>query len=448
MSMRLPTALGAAAATWLVAACLQAPLALAQTTPAAPAAITDQDISDAYIYLFGRLLVTRQQQLDFKDGLQWNTLHHRKPGAVAWANPNLDVAYSEAWVGIDENSCTLVSVPKVVDRYYTVQFLNGWGETLANINEREFPKHPDGEFAVCLKDAKVSLPAGTQRIDVPARTLRVLSRVELGKDWSEAERLQHQFTMRPSGSPKLPEVPQTLMFAAGQLPGVEAFDSATVALQEPDINPGMETQQANVRAIAAAIADPAERARIDKSIRTVAFANIAKASPLMGHGTAKNGWARPATSGVYGNDFLTRTLVNYGGIWANNQKEVVYYRGTLDDQGQPLQSTQSYSVTFPADQLPDTLANYYWSITVTDSKTFLVLPNPLNRFSLNDQADLKYNPDGSLTLYFAPEQPKDAPQGNWLPTQPGHNYRMIFRFYGPKNGAVSGDYYPPVIKRS
>ena len=69
-------------------------------------AFSDQDISDAYIYLLGRLLVMRQQQLDFKEGFKWNELVHRKPGAVDWPNPNLDVAYSEAWVAADENSCT------------------------------------------------------------------------------------------------------------------------------------------------------------------------------------------------------------------------------------------------------------------------------------------------------------------------------------------------------
>lgn len=33
--------------------------------------ISEQEISDAYIYLLGRLLVTRQQQLDFDEGFKW-----------------------------------------------------------------------------------------------------------------------------------------------------------------------------------------------------------------------------------------------------------------------------------------------------------------------------------------------------------------------------------------
>jgi len=108
----------------------------ARTADVSPA--TDQDVSDSYIYLLSRLLVLRQQHADFEEGFKWNTLIHRKPGDVQWPNPNLDVAYSEAWVAVDEKNCLMVSVPPIIGRYYTVQFLNGWGETVANINERAF----------------------------------------------------------------------------------------------------------------------------------------------------------------------------------------------------------------------------------------------------------------------------------------------------------------------
>jgi len=42
--------------------------------------IRDQDVSDSYIYLLSRLLVLRQQQLDFREGFKWNALVHRNPG--------------------------------------------------------------------------------------------------------------------------------------------------------------------------------------------------------------------------------------------------------------------------------------------------------------------------------------------------------------------------------
>jgi hypothetical protein len=171
------------------------------------ARVSDQDAADAWVYLLTRLLVLRQQQLDFQEGFKWNELVHRPPGAVDWPNPNLDVAYSEAWVAADENSCTLVIVPKIAGRYFTVQFLNGWDETLANINERLFPNKPDGEYAICLRGSKVDLPAGVKRIDFPVKYSRVLLRVELGDDWNEAIRLQHQFSFRPTGSARNPPDP-------------------------------------------------------------------------------------------------------------------------------------------------------------------------------------------------------------------------------------------------
>ena len=413
-------------------------------------AYTDQDISDAWIYLLGRLLVLRQQKADLAEGWKWNTMVHRKPGAVEWPNPNLDVAYSEAWVAVDENSCTIVTVPKVAGRYYTVQFLNGWGETVANINERTQAAHPSGDFAVCLKGADVTLPANATRIDVPVKYMRVLARVELGDDWNQAVGLQHKFGMRATGTPAPPTIPASPDFDVQHLPGVEAFENAPAILDsEQDINRGMESLAAKARAIAEGIRDPAERARVDKVIREKAQADLGKAGALIGHGTTRDGWVRPAAAGTYGDDWLGRTLVNLGGIWANRMDEVVYYKASMDGAGAQLNGDHVYTLTFPKDALPPTFANYFWSVIAVDPVFARVLPNPKNRFLLNRETHPQPNADGSLTLYFAAEKPADAPDGNWLPTPKGKDYRLTFRFYGPKGGVADGTYYPPpLVKRS
>lgn len=408
--------------------------------------LTDQDISDAYIYLLGRLLIASQQQKDFKEGFKWNQIVHRKPGAVDWPNPNLDVAYSEAWIAVDENSYTLLSVPKITGRYFTVQFLNGWGETLANINERTFPDRPYGEFAVCLKGTNVSLPEEVRRVDLPVKYSRVLSRVELGFNWDEATALQRQFSFRANGNPKLPEIPKLPDFDMAHLPGIEAFDMADIAMRsEQDTNEGMEKMQQLVRQVANAVTDSSERTRIDMVIRKKAFADFAEASKLIGHGTLRNHWVRPSTAGVYGNDYLTRTIVNFGGIWANIFEEVIYYKGSEDSAGETLHSDNSYQVTFPREALPESFVNYFWSVIAVDNTHMRVLPNPKNRFLLNKETKPEYGKDGSLTLYFAAEKPVDAPDGNWLPTPKGQLYRLTFRFYGPKGSVWDGTYYPPAL---
>jgi hypothetical protein len=409
-------------------------------------AFSDQQVSDAYLYLLGRLLILRQQQLDFQEGFKWNTLVHRKPGKVDWPNPNLDVAYSEAWVAIDEKSCLMVSVPKVKGRYYTVQFLNGWGETMANINEHVFPRHPSGEFAVCLKGSSVKLPRGVQRIDVPVKYMRVLSRFELGTDWDEAVALQRKVKFRASGKPTLPTVPKTLMFDIEELPGVEAFDSAEMALDtEADINPGMENLQAATRAIAKAIKDPAERQRVDKVIRTVAFSAFKKAMPTLGDGTVRNGWALASTIGVYGKNWLLRTLVNDGGIWANRFDEVIYYKRFVGPDGEPLSGDHAYKLHFTKKQLPAQYATYFWSVIAVDAGHRRVLPNPLKRYLINKESALKYGKDGSLTLYFAAERPDESPDGNWLPTPKGIGYSLTFRFYRPRGAVAKRTYFPPPL---
>ena len=407
--------------------------------------VSDQDVADAWVYLFARLLVLRQQQLDFQEGFKWNELVHRTPGAVDWPNPNLDVAYSEAWVAADENSCTVVTVPKIVGRYYTVQFLNGWDETLANISERLFPSKPDGEFAICLRGSKVGLPAGTRRIDLPVRYSRVLLRVELGDDWDEAVRLQHQFSLRPTGSPKLPETPKSPIFDLEKLPGVEAFDFADIALDsEPDLNPGLEKYAANARAIRQAVKDdPSARERVAKAVRDQAYAEFTKFGPPIGHGVILNGWARPAVVGNYNIDYIARTLITYGGIWANVMPEVLYYRASTDGTGAKLSGDNEYTLTFPKDQLPHSFAKYFWSVIAVDTTHFRVLPNPKKRYLLNRETKPEYNGDGSLTLYFAAEKPANAPDGNWLPTPKGPIYRLTFRFYGPIGGVANGTYFPP-----
>lgn len=408
---------------------------------------SNQDISDAYIYLLGRLLIARQQQADFdEEGLRWNTLLHRKPGQVDWPNPNLDVAYSEAWIALDDNAWLLVTVPEIRGRYYVVEFIDGWGETVANINERVYPDHPFGQFAVCLTGSDMRIPEGVQRVEVPAKVTRVLLRVELGADWNEAIDLQRQFRFEMQGNPTLPEIPRTVMFDIAELPGVEAFESAELALREPDTSV-LEHLQAKVRAIALAIRAPAERARVDAVVRSKAFKDFADAAPYIGRGTIRNGWARPACCGHWGNDWMSRTTVNFGGIWANVLDEVLYYRGALDSAGAALEPDGSYTLTFPADALPDKFAKYFWSVIAVDRLHRRVLPNPLERYLLNNQSGLVKGDDGSLTLYFALEKPADAPEPNWLPTSAGKPWSLTFRFYGPRGAVADGSYYPPPLIR-
>lgn len=406
--------------------------------------MSPRDISDAYLYLLGRMLVLRQEHLDFKnEGFRWNVFVHRKPGGVMWANPNLDVAYSEAWVALDDNSCTVIDIPRIVGRYYTVQILNMWGETIANLNERTYPARPSGAFALCTKGGSVAVPAGAQRIDVPGKKARLLARIELGDSPSQAAELQSKLTMAATGAPTVAPPVDIPLFTNDKLPGVEAFDFATALLAtEPDINPGVDSMQSKVRAVATAATHPPERNRIDSIIRQQAWAMLEHAR--MAIGTYGHGWVHPKVTGAYGDDWLGRTVANLAGIWSNTMNEVVYFGG---GNASPLNGSDTYTLTFSKDDLPKSHARYFWSITCVDAVDYRVVPNPLDRYLLNQHSPLVIGSDGALTLYFAPKPPANAPEANWLPTPPNKNYMLTFRVYGPDQDVVSGKWFPPPLRK-
>src|SRR5580704_11708816 len=265
----------------------------------------DRDICDAYLYLLGRLLVLRQEHLDMLSGSEWNRLLHHEPGA--------QLACSEAWVVVSETSSTVIDVPRISGRYYTVHILNPWGETIANINERTFPDRPTGAFALCLQGSTVALPDGARRIDLPGRKARVLIHVELGADPAGAVAHQRAFTMCSTGAPIVPATIGIPLFPNDVLPGVEAFDAAPAVLAtERDINRGVEAIQAKVRAIAE-LARADERGRIDRVIRQRSW-GLRQALYA-----SQDEWLTPRLAGNYGPDWLARTAANMFELWANTK---------------------------------------------------------------------------------------------------------------------------------
>jgi hypothetical protein len=422
-------------------------LVLATSVIAVPAGYTaqgprlsDKDIIDAYHYFLGRMLVLRQEHLDFKAGFIWNRTLNRDPANATWVNPNLDIVVSEAWIAVDETSCTIVEMPSIKKRYYTVQLLNGWGETVANINERNYPGA--AKFGLCLKGGRASLPAGTQRVELAGRKSRMVVRVELGADPQEGVKLQRQIKVYPIGKPKIDPPVEITLFENEQLPRVEAFNKVDAILaSERDTNPGMEALQQKARAIAKAARDVEELQRIDDVIVKQAIPQFQKAARA---GTTRNGWSRIAPVGNYGSDFRARSVANYAALWANNAREQVEFWTYTDGKGQKLDGSIAYTMTFPKGQ-PAGLARYSWSVTALDSVKFQVIDSPQKVYQLNNQAKYHTAKDGSLTLYFSAKLPDGVPPQNWLPTPAGQNYNLTFRFYGPRDNVTSGGYFPPPL---
>lgn len=408
---------------------------------------SDQDVINSYHYILGRHLVLRQEQDDFKKGgMQWNKLSHRPLADFKSTNPDFDVAMSEAWVAIDENSCAMLDVPEIKGRYYTVQTLNGWGETTSNINERVYPKHPAGKFAYCLSGSKAEVGKDIQRIDLPSQKFKMIVRVEVGKNKEEALKLQKMFNLAPMEIVKVDKTPVIKSFTNKKLPGVEAFDNyQDILLSDKDINAGMDEVKSKVDLVGLGAKNKTERARLDRIIKKEAIPSFMNAMTTMPN---KEGWMRAKASGNYGADYLSRTLINYSRIWSNTIAETYTFTATKDSEGMALDGKETYTMTFPAKETPETMARYFWSVLATDKANFKAVSNSLKKYMINNQTNIQKSADGSLTLYFSPDKPVSAPLANWIPTVKGKKYDLKFNYYGPAEILQKGAYFPPALIRT
>ena len=140
------------------------------------------------------------------------------------------------------------------------------------------------------------------------------------------------------------------------------------------------------------------------------------------------------------------------GVYGNDAVEAMYPMAQADSNGQKLDgSRHNYTLTFAAGQMPP--VNAFWSVTMYDGNTQLLIENPISRYLINSPMlpQLKKNPDGSLTLYIQKDAPAGDKKANWLPAPDGPIY-MVMRLYWPKTESPSilppgeGTWKPPAIQ--
>jgi hypothetical protein len=173
-------------------------------------------------------------------------------------------------------------------------------------------------------------------------------------------------------------------------------------------------------------------------------------------GKTINGWqvsSLPGDSAHYNGDWLKRAAAAKAGIYGNDAVEAMYPLTRNDSDGQTLDGSQhNYTLTFLPGQLPP--VNSFWSLTMYDGKTQLLIENPINRYLVNSPMvpAMKTNADGSLTLYIQNKSPGADKEANWLPAPNGPIY-LVLRLYWPKTTPPSilpageGTWQPPGLKR-
>ncbi|WP_431284768.1 DUF1254 domain-containing protein [Humitalea sp. 24SJ18S-53] len=177
---------------------------------------------------------------------------------------------------------------------------------------------------------------------------------------------------------------------------------------------------------------------------------------LAAAGANVNGWR---VSGLFGDaaryngDWLTRATAAQGGIYGNDPEEATYPLTRIDTDGQTLDGGKNnYTLTFAPGATPP--VNAFWSVTMYDGRTQLLIQNPINRYLINAPMvpSMTKGADGSLTLYIQNKTPGADKEANWLPAPDGPIY-LVMRLYWPKETPPSilpvgqGTWRPTGIRR-
>jgi hypothetical protein len=143
-----------------------------------------------------------------------------------------------------------------------------------------------------------------------------------------------------------------------------------------------------------------------------------------------------------GANYLYRMAGAALGIYGNSKAEAIYPGFITDDAGAPLIGTNAYTYRFAPGRLPP--VNAFWSLTMYDATTSLLVDNSLDRYLINSPMlpELVEDVDGGYTLHLRHGPPTDADHANWLPTPEGP-FRIILRLYWPKPEALDGRWSAP-----
>jgi len=130
-----------------------------------------------------------------------------------------------------------------------------------------------------------------------------------------------------------------------------------------------------------------------------------------------------------------------------SQKEVSTYHVSLfDADSKPLDGTNSYELRFA----PIPPVNAFWSVTMYDGTTKILIDNPINRYSVGDRTPgLIYGNDDKteIVITISNTEPTDATaRANWLPAPKGPFY-LTLREYSPAPAILTRDWVPPAIHK-
>jgi hypothetical protein len=425
---------------------------------------------DAYIYGFP---MAANYQTMYKQAIDatgpdykgpFNTLNSSKSVATPEdkfvVTPNSDTPYSFLWADLRAEPIVL-TMPKIEpNRYYTAQIVDLYTFNFAYLGTRAYGNE-GGDFIIAGPGWTGPTPSGIKAvIHSETQFAYVLFRTQLFNtaDLPKVNKIQAGYHAQPLSA----FLHQPAPAAA---PPINWPKPADIATPSPDIfpivnflfqfcppNPSESVLLARFAKLNIGLGQTFNFSSFSPDIQKAVNDGIKDSNADLNTVMKKINTDEISSGDMFGTrDFLNGNyLYRYAGaklgLYGNSKQDAIYFGYFVDANHQPLDASKSsYELHFAKGDLPPTKA--FWSLTMYDGKTQLLVANPLKRYLLNSTTlkSYKYGADGSLTFYIAHDNPGPAKQSNWLPAPDGPFY-AVYRVYMPGETVLNGTWKKPQMQ--
>ncbi|BBY15517.1 DUF1254 domain-containing protein [Mycolicibacterium litorale] len=470
----------ALAAVTLLAGCAQggdtdAPSAAPATTPPAQVGPAEARAIAKEAYIYGFPIVDNyrvqyayfvdKQDPEYKGG--WNEIHSTArvytPEDTAVQTPNSDTPYSMLGADLRAEPLVLTVPPIEPDRYYSLQFINGYTNNIAYVGSRT-TGNGGGKYLFAGPGWQGDTPQGIDEVIRSDTDLAgVIYRTQLfgPSDLESVKRIQAGYQVAPlsvylnapppPGAPPIDFVPP--LTPEQQVNSPQFFEILNFALRTAPVLPDERDMRNRFARIGigpdggfdADTLTPEMRQAVEDGMADAwAEFNTFKKNEL---DTGKVGSAQLfGTAADLKGNYLHRMAGAVLGIYGNTAAEALYPGLVEDSDGQPLTGANNYTVRFAPGQLPP--VNAFWSLTMYELPQSQLVPNELQRYLINSPMlpSLVPDPDGGYTFFVQNASPGAGKESNWLPAPKGP-FQMVLRLYWPKPDALNGTWKPPQVVR-
>ena len=377
------------------------------------------------------------------------------------ACPNQDVVYGGASLALDK-SPVVVQVPDFGDRFWVYQAVDLRTDEFSSLGTMYGTKA--GFYLLVGPDWQGAIPKGITKIfRAKTNTGFIIARVfqdDTPEDKKAIQSILSQITIYPlsdfDGKIKINDwfkLKQVEALSTGEeeqqwVVPEKFFDVLPMAFADAPPLPGEEARYAQVLAVLEAAAnDPKLKEAMTKAAIEADAELIKPLLEFRNYGLQlPHHWSTISNGAAFGTDYFTRTAVARSNIFVNKAEETKYYYQDLDQAGQRLHGSNRYTVVFPKDATPP--VNGFWSLTLYNQHHFFA-PNDIARYSIGTKnKSLKYNEDGSLTIYVQAESPGKDKETNWLPAPKDGDFSLYVRAYWPRAEIVDGTWTPPPVEQA